>query len=165
MYSRRFSLSIIQEHCSIRLCYNVGMYPKDKQTAAMMSEAIRAVLADSDIMDAIIQNTEKKPPYWDMLPEKNGLAAIVIAQMLKAMSGDTQAFTALSRYGFGEKVQMDVSDFYRTDRININVIEPKPLDTIDGDSNNLIEEVIDNADNSNGTTEITEGDASVGETA
>ena len=124
------------------------MYPKDKKTAAMLSEAIRDILGDDKIMEAIIANSEKKPSYWDMLPEKNGITAIVIAQMLKAMAGDTQAFTALSRFGFGEKVQMDVSDFYRTDRIQINVVNPEALDDgldnviegeVSGDNDNAIE--------------------------
>ena len=116
------------------------MYPKDKKTAALMSETIRDVLADSKVMEAIINNSEKKPPYWDMMPEKNGITAIVIAQMLKAMAGDTAAFTALSKYGFGEKVQMDVSEFYRTDRIQISVVEPEPLE--EGE-NKLLEGAID----------------------
>lgn len=104
------------------------MYPKDKKTAAMMSETVRDVLADDDLFNAIMENSDRKPVYLDMMPRKNGITAIVIAQMLKAMGGDTQAFTALSRYGFGEKVQMDVSDFYKTDQINIHVIDPEPLD-------------------------------------
>lgn len=104
------------------------MYPKDKKTAAMMSEAIREILSDQDMMNAIMENSSKKPVYWDMLPKKDGITAIVVAQMLKAMAGDTSAFTALSRFGFGEKVQMEVSDFYRTNRIDINVINPEPLE-------------------------------------
>lgn len=104
------------------------MYPKDKKTAAMMSETIREVLADEDMMKAIMDNSTKKPIYWDMLPKKDGITAIVVAQMLKAMSGDTSAFTALSRFGFGEKVQMEVSDFYRANKIDIEVVNPEALD-------------------------------------
>lgn len=104
------------------------MYPKDKKTAAMMSETIREVLADEDMMKAIMDNSAKKPIYWDMLPKKDGITAIVVAQMLKAMSGDTSAFTALSRFGFGEKVQMEVSDFYRANKIDIEVVNPEALD-------------------------------------
>lgn len=124
------------------------MYPKDKKTAAMLSEAIRDILGDDKIMEAIIANSKNKPSYWDMLPEKNGVTAIVIAQMLKAMGGDTAAFTALSRFGFGEKVQMDVSDFYRADRIQINVVNPEALNSgeeniiegeVSGDNDNAIE--------------------------
>lgn len=113
------------------------MYPKDKATAAMMSQTIRDVLANDDLFEAVMQQSGKKPVYYDMMPEKNGVTAIVIAQMLKAMGGDTSAFTALSRYGFGEKVQMEVSDFYRTDSININVIEPKKIE--DGEEINPAE--------------------------
>lgn len=108
-----------------------------------MSEAIREVLADPEVMKAIMKNTDKKPPYWDMMPTKNGITAIVIAQMLKAMGGDTAAFTALSKFGFGEKVQMEVSDFYRTGAIEISIVQPK---TIEQPDTNMIEEgVIDEA--------------------
>lgn len=103
------------------------MYPKDKKTAAMLSETIREVLADKDMMKAIMDNSTKKPVYWDMLPQQDGITAIVVAQMLKAMAGDTSAFTALSRFGFGEKVQMEVSDFYRANKIDINVVNPEAL--------------------------------------
>ena len=75
-----------------------------------------------------MDNSAKKPIYWDMLPKKDGITAIVVAQMLKAMSGDTSAFTALSRFGFGEKVQMEVSDFYRANKIDIEVVNPEALD-------------------------------------
>lgn len=104
------------------------MYPKDKKTAAMMSETIREVLSDEDMMKAIMKNSTKKPVYWDMLPKKDGITAMVVAQMLKAMGGDTSAFTALSRFGFGEKVQMEVSDFYRANKIDIEIVNPQPLE-------------------------------------
>ena len=104
------------------------MYPKDQKTAAMMSETIREVLSDEDMMKAIMKNSTKKPVYWDMLPKKDGITAIVVAQMLKAMSGDTSAFTALSRFGFGEKVQMEVSDFYRANKIDIEIVNPQPIE-------------------------------------
>ena len=110
------------------------MYPKDKKTAAMMSEAIRDILSDPELMQAIMDNSTKKPVYWDMLPKKDGITAIVVAQMLKAMAGDTSAFTALSKFGFGEKVQMEVSDFYRANKIDIQVVNPEGLqegETID----------------------------------
>lgn len=93
-----------------------------------MSETIREVLSDNDLLTAIMNNSEKKPVYWDFLPTKNGVTAIVVAQMLKAMAGDTNAFTALSRYGFGEKVQMEVSDFYRANKIDIEVVKAPSLE-------------------------------------
>lgn len=104
------------------------MYPKDEKTAAMMSETIRNVLADKDLMKALMDNAEEKPIYWEALSKKDGITAIVTAQMLKAMAGDTQAFAALSKYGFGEKVQMEVSDFYRANRIDIQVVNPEAIE-------------------------------------
>lgn len=95
-----------------------------------MSETIREVLADEKLAKAILNSTEsgERPFYWDSLPTKNGLTAIITAQMIKAMAGDTSAFTALSRFGFGEKVQLETSDFYNARAIDINVINPEALD-------------------------------------
>ena len=141
------------------------MYPKDKKTAAMMSEAIREILSDEEMMKNIMDSSTKKPIYWDMLPKKNGVTAIVVAQMLKAMAGDTSAFTALSRFGFGEKVQMEVSDFYRANKIDIEVVNPKQIqdgevvDTgeigkqaFDAIANNMNGEIDDNSE-AGGTSE------------
>ena len=103
------------------------MQPKDKQTAAMMSETIRELLADEDLMKNVMDQTPKKPIYWDALSRKDGISAMVMAQLIKAMGGDTTAFSALARYGFGEKVQMSVSDFYRDSKIEIEIANPEAV--------------------------------------
>ena len=103
------------------------MQPKDKQTAAMMSETIRELLADEDLMKNVMDQTPKKPIYWDALSRKDGISAMVMAQLIKAMGGDTTAFSALARYGFGEKVQMSVSDFYRDNKIEIEIANPEAV--------------------------------------
>ncbi len=103
------------------------MYPKTKQDAAMLSETIREILGNEELLETIMSKSDKKPIYWDSLPKKTGAAAIVVAQLLKAMGGDTNAFSALSRYGFGEKVQMSVSDFYRTNKLEIEVVNPEQI--------------------------------------
>lgn len=127
------------------------MYPKDKKTAAMMSETIRDILVDEKLMEAIMSSAEqdpdfKKPIYWDALDKKNGLSAMVIAQMLKSMAGDTAAFTALSKFGFGEKVQMEISDFYKADRIEIEVVKTPELE----ENNGIIEGTIESGDSGDG---------------
>lgn len=144
------------------------MYPKDKKTAAMMSETIREVLADEDALKAIMENSTKKPVYWDALPKKNGITAMVMAQMIKAMAGDTSAFTALSRFGFGEKVQMEVSDFYRTNKIDIQVVNPTPIEGEEVDTGEIGKQAFDalnsgiigGADDNSGTSQAGEETAS-----
>ena len=115
------------------------MQPKDKKTAAMMSETIRELLSDEDLMNNVMSQTDKKPIYWNALTKKDGISAIVMAQLIKAMGGDTTAFTALARYGFGEKVQMSVSDFYRDNKIEIEIANPEAIgDLVAEDANRLI---------------------------
>lgn len=140
------------------------MYPKDQKTAAMMSETIREVLSDADMMKAIMDNSSKKPVYWDMLPKKDGITAIVVAQMLKAMAGDTSAFTALSRFGFGEKVQMEVSDFYRANKIDIEVVNPTPIEGETVDTGEIGKQAFDAINsNINGETDDNSGPSQEGE--
>lgn len=115
------------------------MQPKDKKTAAMMSETIRELLSDEDLMKNVMSQTDKKPIYWNALTKKDGISAIVMAQLIKAMGGDTTAFAALARYGFGEKVQMSVSDFYRDNKIEIEIANPEAIgDLVAEDANRLI---------------------------
>ena len=129
-----------------------------------MSETIREIVSDPKLMEAIIKAAEsdpefKKPIYWDALTEKNGISAMVIAQMLKAMGGDTPAFVALSKYGFGEKVQMEVSDFYRADRIEIEVVKSPQIE--EGDE--IIEGTIEGDGVGNGELAGTSEQQNVGE--
>lgn len=115
------------------------MQPKDKQTAAMMSETIRELLSDENLMKNVMSQTDKKPIYWNALTKKDGISAIIMAQLIKAMGGDTTAFTALARYGFGEKVQMSVSDFYRDNKIEIEIANPEAIgDLVAEDANKLL---------------------------
>lgn len=117
------------------------MQPKDKQTAAMMSETIRELLADEDLMKNVMSQTDKKPIYWNALTKKDGISAIVMAQLIKAMGGDTTAFTALARYGFGEKVQMNISDFYRDNKIEIEIANPEAIgELVAEDANKMLNE-------------------------
>lgn len=111
------------------------MYPKDKKTAALMSETIREVLTNKELFKTIVEESDEVPKYFSMLPKQDGITAMTTALMLKAMGGDVAAFTALSRFGFGEKVQMDVSDFYRAGKIDIEVVPPPQLDDEESPAN------------------------------
>ena len=112
----------------------MAVYPENKKTAALMAETIREVLQDDLLLDDLIEaiksqpDGEKKlPTYLSSLPTKDGITAIVVAQMLKAMAGDTQAFAALARYGFGEKVQIEPSGFDNMSGFQIEVLNPEAI--------------------------------------
>lgn len=96
-----------------------------------MSETIREVLTNKELFKTIISESDEVPKYIDMLPEQDGITAMTVALMIKAMGGDIAAFTALSKFGFGEKVQHEISDFYRTGKIDIQVVQPPELDEIE----------------------------------
>ena len=111
------------------------MYPKDKKTAALMSETIREVLTNKELFKTIVSESDEVPAYFDRLPKQDGITAMTTALMIKAMGGDVAAFTALSKFGFGEKVQMEVSDFYRAGKIDIEVVPPPQLDDEESPAN------------------------------
>lgn len=111
------------------------MYPKDKKTAALMSETIREVLTNKELFQTIVSQSDEVPAYFERLPKQDGITAMTTALMIKAMGGDVAAFTALSKFGFGEKVQMEVSDFYRASKIDIEVVPPPQLDDEDSPAN------------------------------
>lgn len=106
------------------------MKEKDKTNTAAMSEAIRELLTDERLLKNVMKSMGNLPPYWQALTKKDGLSAMVMAQLLKALGGDTQAFATLARYGFGEKVQMSISDFYRDNKIEIEIANPEAVGTI-----------------------------------
>lgn len=100
-----------------------------------MSETIREVLTNKELFQTIVSQSDEVPAYFDRLPKQDGITAMATALMIKAMGGDVAAFTALSKFGFGEKVQMEVSDFYRAGKIDIEVVPPPQLDDEDSPAN------------------------------
>lgn len=100
-----------------------------------MSETIREVLTNKELFQTIVSQSDEVPAYFERLPKQDGITAMTTALMIKAMGGDVAAFTALSKFGFGEKVQMEVSDFYRASKIDIEVVPPPQLDDEDSPAN------------------------------
>ena len=100
-----------------------------------MSETIREVLTNKELFQTIVSESDEVPAYFDRLPKQDGITAMTTALMIKAMGGDVAAFTALSKFGFGEKVQMEVSDFYRASKIDIEVVPPPQLDDEESPAN------------------------------
>ncbi len=87
-----------------------------------ISTIIKQLLADEELMDAMAKN---KPGYWDKLPNKNGANALVAAMMIKAMQGDSKAATWISKYGFGDKIDI-TSDGERIEMAPVIVSEIIP---------------------------------------
>jgi hypothetical protein len=67
------------------------------------STVIQNLLDDPDMAEALLQ---KKPGWWDKLPNKNMSHVIAMAMMAKAASGDHKAATWLTKSGFGDKVDV-----------------------------------------------------------
>lgn len=94
--------------------------------AVAMANAIRSMLHDDKMLEDIVNSLPEKnrPPYFPFLSKKNGMNAIVMAQLLKAMGGDTSAANFLAKYGYGDKLQVDVSNFYQDRKFEIEVVKP-----------------------------------------
>lgn len=101
--------------------------------AVAMSQTIRDLLFDEKMLTEIINSLDekKRPPYWGALSRKDGISAVVMAQLLKAMGGDTHSATFLAKYGWGDKLQVDVSDFYKDTHFVFDVVDaPKELEEV-----------------------------------
>lgn len=112
----------------------MATYSSNPKTTALMAETIRTILQDDTLLESLMEEIasqpdgqKRLPPYWNSLSKKDGITAIVVAQMLKAMGGDTSAFTALAKYGFGEKVQLETSAFDAINGFQIEVINPEAI--------------------------------------
>ncbi|MCM1323272.1 MAG: hypothetical protein NC218_03730 [Acetobacter sp.] len=94
--------------------------------AVAMANTIRDLLHDDKMLEDIVNSLPEKnrPPYFPFLSKKNGMNAIVMAQLLKAMGGDTSAAGFLAKYGYGDKLQVDVSNFYQDRKFEIEVVKP-----------------------------------------
>lgn len=67
------------------------------------SVIVQELLGDEALVDKVVS---KKPTYWEYLPTKNGANAIVIAMMIKAMSGDKNAAEWLAKTGYKQEIDI-----------------------------------------------------------
>ena len=67
------------------------------------STVVREILSNEELLDKV---SKSKPAYYDYLPEKNGLNAVAMAMLIKAISGDKQAADWLVKTGWGDKLDI-----------------------------------------------------------
>lgn len=67
------------------------------------STVVREILSNEELLDKV---SKSKPVYYDYLPEKNGLNAVAMAMLIKAISGDKQAADWLVKTGWGDKLDI-----------------------------------------------------------
>lgn len=67
------------------------------------STIVRELLEDTNLAEKLLN---KKPGWWDALPNKNAGNAVVTAMIINAMGGDTKAATWLRKTGYGDKLDI-----------------------------------------------------------
>lgn len=71
------------------------------------STIVRQLLADEEFADKILN---KKPGWWDSLPNKNLGMAIAAAMMQNALAGNPKAAEWIRKTGFGDKLDITSDD-------------------------------------------------------
>lgn len=96
------------------------------------STIVQQLLADEELIDKVVGT---KPSYWNALPEKNAANAIVMAMMIKAMSGNRESAEWLRRTGFGDKLMHEFEDgLFQSTKIEVEIVKPKIADVGDPES-------------------------------
>lgn len=81
--------------------------PKGKPKGTIhLSTIIQELADDMDWSKTTLKNKEELAKTYG----KNGFKAMVYVALTKAMTGDTQAMTWLAKYGYGDKLKIDVTD-------------------------------------------------------
>lgn len=87
------------------------------------STIVQQLLADEKLLDVHLQ---KKPSYWEDLPNKNAANAIVMAMIIHAMSGKKDAAEWLRKAGFGDKFTHEFEDgLFQTTKIEVEIVKPQ----------------------------------------
>lgn len=90
------------------------------------STIVQQLLADEKLLDKHLQ---KKPTYWEDLPNKNAANAIVMAMIIHAMSGKKDAAEWLRKAGFGDKFTHEFEDgLFQATKIEVEIVKPKTED-------------------------------------
>lgn len=85
--------------------------PKGKPKGTVhWSTIVKQVLEDEAIFEAVLASSSKRPAWVDKLNKKNGLNAIVVAMLARAMSGDNRAADWLRKTGYGDKIDITSGD-------------------------------------------------------
>lgn len=73
-----------------------------------MSTLIKEMLDDPKLAEMVV--FKQRPYWWDGLSEKRFAEAVIMAQIIKALNGDTKAFTALRVAAFGDRLAVQGGD-------------------------------------------------------
>lgn len=83
---------------------------------------VQKLLSDEELLDKILT---KKPHYWDTLPTKNAANAIVIAMIIKSLSGDKNAAEWLRKTGFGDKFMHEFENgLFQATKLEVEIVKP-----------------------------------------
>lgn len=111
---------------------NRGGRPKGVKN---LSTVVQQILADENLIDKVVKN---KPSYWEDLPNKNAANAIVVAMVIKAMSGDKNSAEWLRKAGFGDKLMHEFEDgLFQTTKLEVEIVKSKATDERDSESQPL----------------------------
>jgi hypothetical protein len=96
--------------------------PKGRRVGSKnLTTLVRELVADEQLADKLLP---KKPRWWDVLPDKNGANAMVMAVLVKACEGDISAFSALAKAGWGNS--LGLSEPEEREELPIYVIDLNP---------------------------------------
>jgi hypothetical protein len=77
---------------------------KPKGTKSL-STIVRRLLADEQLLDTLWG--DKKPDWFEALPNKRVADAIVVIMVIKALDGDMRAADWLRKTGYGTKIEVE----------------------------------------------------------
>jgi hypothetical protein len=73
--------------------------------AKSLSTIVRRLLADEQLLDTLWG--DKKPDWFEALPNKRVADAIVVIMVIKALDGDMRAADWLRKTGYGTKIEVE----------------------------------------------------------
>lgn len=104
--------------------------PKGKPKGTLdFRKRVKKMLADPGLAAAVLKN---RPAWWQALEQKDFASAMTVAMMIKAAGGDPQAFNALIKAGYGDKLDL-VSDNERIQAtpLILSVVKPREVKVIE----------------------------------
>ena len=99
---------------------------KKKRAKQQFSDIVREVAANPELYEKAVK---KKPEWADAISEMgttDPMAVMVAVQVLKAVSGDTRAFDAVRKAGWGEDINISGDmNIFNGGKVEIEIVKPK----------------------------------------